>query len=104
MNARNPLSRQKVALLANCLLNQNAKVCEGAHYRGVVSPVVEALRTRGYTLLQLPCPSSPLRVYGAGGPSMSNTTLPHIGRTAAAWLRRSRPESRDICARARRSS
>jgi hypothetical protein len=56
MNARNPLSRQKVALLANCLLNQNAKVCEGAHYRGVVSPVVEALRTRGYTLLQLPCP------------------------------------------------
>ena len=45
-----------MALLANCLLNQNAKVCEGAHYRGVVSPVVEALRTRGYTLLQLPCP------------------------------------------------
>jgi predicted secreted protein len=47
---------RKVALLANCLLNQNAKVCEGARYRGVVNPVVEALRSRGYELLQLPCP------------------------------------------------
>lgn len=47
---------RRVALLANCLLNQNAKVCEGAHFRGLVSPVVEALRSRGYELLQLPCP------------------------------------------------
>ena len=47
---------RKVALLANCLLNQNAKVCDGARYRGVVNPVVEALRSRGYELLQLPCP------------------------------------------------
>jgi hypothetical protein len=35
---------RKVALLANCLLNQNAKVCEGARYRGLVSPVVKAYR------------------------------------------------------------
>jgi predicted secreted protein len=48
--------RRRVALIANCLLNQNAKVCEGAHYRGVVSPVVQALRSRGYELQQLPCP------------------------------------------------
>jgi predicted secreted protein len=47
---------RKVALLANCLMNQNAKVCEGARYRGLVNPVVEALRSRGYLLLQLPCP------------------------------------------------
>jgi len=47
---------RKVALIANCLLNQNAKVCQGAHYRGVVSPVVEALRRHGYRLQQLPCP------------------------------------------------
>ena len=47
---------RRVALVAHCLLNQNAKVCEGARYRGVVSPVVEALRSRGYLLLQLPCP------------------------------------------------
>jgi predicted secreted protein len=47
---------RKVALIAHCLLNQNAKVCEGARYRGLVNPVVEALRSRGYLLLQLPCP------------------------------------------------
>jgi len=41
---------RKVALLANCLMNQNAKVCEGARYRGLVNPVVEALRSRGYEL------------------------------------------------------
>ncbi len=51
-----PATPRKVALVANCLLNQNAKVCEGARYRGVVSPVVEALRRRGYEMLQLPCP------------------------------------------------
>jgi len=45
---------RKAALIANCLLNQNAKVCECARYRGLVSPDVEALRSRGYLLLQLP--------------------------------------------------
>jgi len=48
--------RRKVALVASCLLNQNAKVCQGAHYPGMVSPVVAALRARGYALQQLPCP------------------------------------------------
>jgi len=47
---------RKVALLANCLLNQNAKVCQGAHYPGAVPPVLAALRKRGYVLQQLPCP------------------------------------------------
>lgn len=56
---RCPVAQQasrKVAFVANCLLNQNAKVCQGARYRGVVSPVVAALRSRGYLLQQLPCP------------------------------------------------
>src|SRR3984885_13963126 len=56
MPAAEPGTARKVALIAHCLLNQNAKVCEGARYRGIVSPVVEALRSRGYLLLQLPCP------------------------------------------------
>jgi len=51
-----PHAPSKVALIAHCLLNQNAKVCEGARYPSVVSPVVDALRSRGYDLLQLPCP------------------------------------------------
>ncbi len=49
-------SPRKVAFIANCLFNQNAKVCDGARYRGQVNPVVEALRSRGYQLQQLPCP------------------------------------------------
>jgi predicted secreted protein len=51
-----PKVARKVALLANCLLNQNAKVCEGARYRGLVNPVIDALLRRGYLLQQLPCP------------------------------------------------
>jgi len=51
-----PAAVRRIALIANCLLNQNAKVCQGAHYRGVVGPVVAALRSRGYELQQLPCP------------------------------------------------
>lgn len=47
---------RKIAVLANCLLNQNAKVCEGARYPGMANPVVETLRKRGYEFLQLPCP------------------------------------------------
>jgi predicted secreted protein len=47
---------RKVALVASCLLNQNAKVCQGARYPALVSPVVQALRARGYLLQQLPCP------------------------------------------------
>lgn len=47
---------RKVAFIAHCLFNQNAKVCDGALYRGQVNPVVDALRSRGYQLQQLPCP------------------------------------------------
>src|SRR5579862_2966364 len=50
------LEPRKVALVANCPLHQNAKGRQGAHYPGVVTPVVEALRSRGYLLQQLPCP------------------------------------------------
>ena len=32
---------RKVALVASCLLNQNAKCSEGANYPGVVSPIVK---------------------------------------------------------------
>ncbi len=94
---------RKVALVANCLLNQNAKVCQGAHYPGLVSPVVEVLRKRGYVLQQLPCPElafAGVRRWWAvyeqydtpayRGPSMSSTTRPPIAPTVGAWRRQSR--------------
>lgn len=45
-----------VAFVANCLLNQNAKVDGGALCPGVYSPVVEVLRAEGWRIEQMPCP------------------------------------------------
>jgi len=46
----------KVALVAHCLLNQNTKPYLRARYPGIVDPVLDVLRRRGYALFQLPCP------------------------------------------------
>lgn len=46
----------RVAFVAHCLLNQNAKVDGGARCPGVYSPLVEMLRDRGYEIEQMPCP------------------------------------------------
>ena len=46
----------RVAFIAHCLLNQNAKVEGGARCPGVYSPLVAALRARGWSIVQMPCP------------------------------------------------
>jgi predicted secreted protein len=46
----------RVAFVAHCLLNQNAKVDGGARCPGVYSPLVALLRERGWELEQMPCP------------------------------------------------
>jgi predicted secreted protein len=48
--------RPKVAFIAHCFLNQNAKVSEFARCAGVVTPIVGILRESGYEIAQLPCP------------------------------------------------
>jgi predicted secreted protein len=45
-----------VAFVAHCLLNQNSKTAGGAVCPGVYSPVVEELRSKGWQLVQMPCP------------------------------------------------
>jgi predicted secreted protein len=45
-----------VAFVAHCLLNQNSKVGDGAHCAGVHSPVIDALRAKGWRIEQMPCP------------------------------------------------
>jgi predicted secreted protein len=47
---------RKVAYVAHCLINQNAKVSEFAKCPGVVTPLVDRLRAHGYEIQQLPCP------------------------------------------------
>lgn len=50
------MKKQKVAFVAHCLLNQNAKVAEFARFPGVVKPFIDILREKGYVIEQLPCP------------------------------------------------
>ena len=45
-----------VAFVAHCLLNQNSKVGDGAHCAGIYSPVIGALRDKGWRIEQMPCP------------------------------------------------
>lgn len=54
----NSKSKKKVAFVAHCLVNQNAKVAEFARMPGVVFPVVDLLRKQGYVIEQLPCPET----------------------------------------------
>ena len=44
---------RKVAFIAHCLLNQNAKVEGGAKRPGMWEPVIDLLRERGYTIRQV---------------------------------------------------
>ena len=46
----------RVAFVAHCMLNQNARVAGGAYCPGVYSPFVDALRADGWQLAQMPCP------------------------------------------------
>src|SRR5262249_31705762 len=50
------LSVAKVAFLAHCLLNQNAKCLGGAKRPAMWEPVVDLLQERGWTIRQMACP------------------------------------------------
>lgn len=49
---------KKVALVAHCLLNQNAKVNGFAFFPAMVSEVIDVLKKHDYGILQLPCPET----------------------------------------------
>jgi predicted secreted protein len=46
----------RVAFIAHCLLNQNAKVEGGALRAGLWEPVIDLLREHDYVIRQMPCP------------------------------------------------
>src|SRR5436309_5558791 len=46
----------RVAFIAHCLLNQNAKVEGGAKRPGMWEPVIDLLREHDYAIRQMPCP------------------------------------------------
>jgi predicted secreted protein len=47
---------KKVMLVAHCVLNQNAKIDQCAHYPGAVPDVAAALIEAGIGIVQMPCP------------------------------------------------
>ena len=49
---------KKVAVVAHCLLNQNAKVVGFARYPAMVKEVVDILHTNNFGIVQLPCPET----------------------------------------------
>lgn len=46
----------RIALVSNCLINQNAKVAEFEVCPGALSPLLQLLRTNGFHIQPLPCP------------------------------------------------
>ena len=49
-------TNKKIAIVAHCLLNQNAKPYLRARFSGIVAPVLDALIEEEFALFQLPCP------------------------------------------------
>ncbi len=47
---------KKVILVAHCILNQNAKLDECAHYPGAIREIIQLLLERGIGMIQMPCP------------------------------------------------
>lgn len=47
---------EKIAIVAHCILNQNAKPYLRARYHAIVTPVLDVLVEEGFALFQLPCP------------------------------------------------
>ena len=89
-----PDSSRRVAYVAHCLVNQNAKVSEFAKCAGVVAPLVERLRANGYEIQQLPCPEMSYLGVARWWQSRVSTTRPATGAIADRLPVRSSTRSR----------
>ena len=86
---------RKIAFLAHCLLNQNAKVAGLATHPGVFAPLMPLLLHAGVGIVQLPCPEflhlGPSRPVGTDTFEQYDTpeyrtTCSEIARRAAAEI------------------
>lgn len=59
---KNDLRSKKIALVAHCVLNQNAVVGGLSRYPAVIPSVFETLKAHDFSIVQLPCPE----MYAAG--------------------------------------
>jgi predicted secreted protein len=49
---------KKVAVIAHCLLNQNAKVNGFAFFPAMIKPLIDILHSNNFGVIQLPCPET----------------------------------------------
>ncbi len=87
---------KRIVLVAHCVLNQNAKIDQCAHYPGAMKEVVEAIVTSGAGVVQMPCPE--LLCLGLDrqvDPSATRTVESEDDRVA---LRMHEPDVRARCA------
>ena len=49
---------KKVAVVAHCLLNQNAKVNGFAFFPAMIKPLIDILHSNNFGVIQLPCPET----------------------------------------------
>lgn len=49
---------KKVAIVAHCLLNQNAKVNGFAFFPAMIKPLIDILHANNFGVIQLPCPET----------------------------------------------
>jgi predicted secreted protein len=61
----------KIAFVAHCLLNQNAKVAGMASWPAMVNPVIDILSQAHVGIVQLPCPE--IEHFGVGRPTGEDT-------------------------------
>ncbi len=47
---------KRIVLVAHCVLNQNAKIDQCAHYPGAMKEIVETVLNSGAGMVQMPCP------------------------------------------------
>jgi len=86
---------KKIVLVAQCILNQNAKIDGCAHYPGAIEGVAEVLIRSGCGIVQLPCPE----VMRLG---LDRGVDKHAARTIESedtrvWKRMSQGEARMTC-------
>jgi predicted secreted protein len=62
---------RRVAFIAHCLLNQNAKVAGVADWPAMVTPLIERLGQAEIGIIQLPCPE--IVHFGLGRPAGADT-------------------------------
>ena len=81
----------RVAFIAHCLLNQNAKVEGGALRPAVWEPVIDLLREHGYAIRQMPCPelafAGARRFWGVASSSTRRSTANTAGGSRGSWRR-----------------